>query len=84
MSATSLTAGIPFTASVTVRDIFGNLRVPNSYSSASNMDNVLAALYRLPAPLTPAANFLNGFVPSGKHITFQFLYLPASSNYKRI
>jgi hypothetical protein len=37
------------------------------------MDNVLAALYPLPAPLTPAANFLNGFVPTGKQPTFALL-----------
>ncbi len=65
VSASSMTAGIPVTASVTVRDSFGNLRTPNSYSESSNMDNVVAVMYALPAPLTPPYNFLNGFVPSG-------------------
>jgi hypothetical protein len=65
VSASSMTAGIPITASVTVRDSFGNLRTPNSYSESSNMDNVVAVMYALPAPLTPPNNFLNGFVPSG-------------------
>jgi hypothetical protein len=65
LSLTSMTAGIPITISVTVRDSFGNLRSQNSYSSASNMDNVMAVMYPLPAPPTPAKNFLNGFVPSG-------------------
>ena len=65
VSLTAMTAGIPITASVTVRDSFGNLRAQNSYSSVSNMDNVLAFMFPLPAPPTPAKNFLNGFIPSG-------------------
>jgi hypothetical protein len=61
-----MTAGIAIAPSVTVRDSFGNLRLPNSYSAVNNMDSVLAVMYSLPSPLTPAKNFLNGFIPSGK------------------
>ena len=70
VSASSMTAGIPITASVTVRDSFGNLRTPNSYSASSNMDNVVAVMYALPTPLTPPSNFMNGFEPSGAPSSF--------------
>lgn len=71
VSLTLMTAGIPITVSVTVRDSFGNLRSRNSYSSVSNMDNVVALLYPLPSPPTPAQNFLNGYVPSGINYIMQ-------------
>jgi hypothetical protein len=76
VSLTAMTAGIPITASVTVRDSYGNLRVPNSYSASPNMDNVLAVLYSLPAPLTPTKNFLNGYTPSGNSHKSQHVKLP--------
>jgi hypothetical protein len=77
VSLTAMTAGVPITASVTVRDSFGNLRAQNSYSPVSNMDNVLAFMFPLPAPPTPASNFLNGFIPSG---TTAPCHIPACSD----